>query len=317
MMIEQPDLNSILELDLDPIKVKLMHVPSGEGWSLEKTNAVEHEYRRFLILMKLYPNEPTAPLEDVDTFWHYHILDTMKYAADCESVFGYFLHHFPYVGMRGEEDAADLVRIGNRMQELYEHTFKESYAAAAAAFCTRAPEQVTSAAFCTRAPAHTGGGAAAAFCTRAPEPALQAAFCTRAPEPTLQAAFCTRAPEPALKAAFCTRAPVRALKAAFCTRAPEAIELKAAFCTRAPEPALKAAFCTRAPAPELKAAFCTRAPEKSTAPAAAFCTRAPAQQAAFCTRAPQAAFCTRAPHEDASVQELARLTTGRPRLEQR
>jgi hypothetical protein len=126
-MISHTDFNSIAELDLDPIKVKLMHKESGEGWSLEKANAVEFEYRRFLQLMKMYPAEQTAPLFDVDTFWHYHILDTMKYAADCENVFGYFLHHFPYIGLRGEDDEAAHQHAGSRMQELYEATFGEAY----------------------------------------------------------------------------------------------------------------------------------------------------------------------------------------------
>jgi hypothetical protein len=126
-MISHTDFDSIAELDLDPIKVKLMHKESGEGWSLEKANAVEFEYRRFLQLMKMYPAEQTAPLFDVDTFWHYHILDTMKYAADCENVFGYFLHHFPYIGLRGEDDEAAHQHAGSRMQELYEATFGEAY----------------------------------------------------------------------------------------------------------------------------------------------------------------------------------------------
>jgi hypothetical protein len=126
-MISNTEFNAIAELDLDPIKVKLMHKESGEGWSLEKANAVEFEYRRFLQLMKMYPGEQTAPLFDVDTFWHYHILDTMKYAADCERVFGYFLHHFPYIGLRGEDDEAAHHEAGSRMQELYEATFGEAY----------------------------------------------------------------------------------------------------------------------------------------------------------------------------------------------
>lgn len=118
---------TIAGLDLDPIKVKLMHPQSGEGWSLQKANAVEVEYRRFLYLMKKFPEERTAPLFDVDTFWHYHILDTLKYAADCEAVFGYFLHHFPYIGLRGEEDEQAHVALGDRMKELYESTFEEPY----------------------------------------------------------------------------------------------------------------------------------------------------------------------------------------------
>ena len=126
-MISNTEFKAIAELDLDPIKVKLMHKESGEGWSLEKANAVAFEYRRFLQLMKMYPGEQTAPLFDVDTFWHYHILDTMKYAADCEQVFGYFLHHFPYIGLRGEDDEAAHQEAGSRMQELYEATFGEAY----------------------------------------------------------------------------------------------------------------------------------------------------------------------------------------------
>jgi hypothetical protein len=118
---------AISEMNLDAIKMKLMHVQSGEGWSQAKADAVEKEYRRFLCLMKLYPNEDTAPLVDVDTFWHYHILDTMKYAADCERVLGGFLHHYPYVGMRGEADQQFRIDSGERMRTLYESTFKEAY----------------------------------------------------------------------------------------------------------------------------------------------------------------------------------------------
>jgi hypothetical protein len=118
--------DAVMQLDLEPIKMKLMHAASGEGWSLEKANAVEKEYRRFLCLMKLYPEEDTAPLVDVDTFWHYHILDTMKYAADCEQAFGYFLHHYPYVGMRGEDDEQFRLDSGDRMRALYEATFGEA-----------------------------------------------------------------------------------------------------------------------------------------------------------------------------------------------
>jgi hypothetical protein len=126
-MINNDLFNAVMQLDLEPIKMKLMHEASGEGWSLEKANAVEKEYRRFLCLMKMYPDEDTAPLVDVDTFWHYHILDTMKYAKDCEQAFGYFLHHYPYVGMRGEDDEQFRLDSGKRMAELYEATFGDAY----------------------------------------------------------------------------------------------------------------------------------------------------------------------------------------------
>ncbi|TYQ17413.1 UNVERIFIED_ORG: uncharacterized protein DUF1399 [Zoogloea ramigera] len=160
-------MNAIAALDLEPIKVKLMHNKSGEGWTLERANAVELEYRRFLTLMKKFPDEQTSPLVDVDTFWHYHILDTMKYAADCQAVFGYFLHHFPYIGMRGEEDAATLERIGNRMKELYEEEFGIAYGSVAAnpgtAYCGATTIQAGQYAYCGWTPGAYRGSATASL----------------------------------------------------------------------------------------------------------------------------------------------------------
>lgn len=150
MAISQTDFAVIAALDLDPIKVKLMHVESGEGWSLEQANAVEFEYRRFLYLMKKFPEERAAPRTDVDIFWHYHILDTIKYAQDCEAVFGYFLHHFPYIGLRGTEDLAAHQQVGERMRDLYEETFGEPFMAGAVASKTAFSTRVTNTAFSTR-----------------------------------------------------------------------------------------------------------------------------------------------------------------------
>jgi hypothetical protein len=133
-MISTTTFQAIADVDLDPIKVKLMHQASGEGWTLEKADAVEFEYRRFLYLMKMFPAEQTAPLFDVDTFWHYHILDTQKYAADCQQIFGYFLHHFPYLGLRGEDDEAAHRQVGERMRELYLQTFGEDDVQATSAY---------------------------------------------------------------------------------------------------------------------------------------------------------------------------------------
>lgn len=132
-MLTNKDSEAIEALDLAPIKMKLMHVESGEGWSREKVEAVEVEYRRFLYLMKKYPNEELSPTMDVDVFWHYHILDTMKYAKDCEQVFGYFLHHYPYVGLGENVDPADHARAGEHSRELYEAEF--GAAPAAPAWC--------------------------------------------------------------------------------------------------------------------------------------------------------------------------------------
>jgi len=126
-MISNNDFALIAALDLNPIKTKLMHKESGEGWSQSRANAVETEYRRFLYLVKAFPQVQAAPLVDVDTFWHYHILDTMKYARDCAQAFGYFLHHDPQLGLVGENGAQLQQQAGERMRALYESTFGLSY----------------------------------------------------------------------------------------------------------------------------------------------------------------------------------------------
>lgn len=59
----------------------------------------------------------------IDDFWHLHILDTQKYAEDCQVIFGYFLHHFPYFGMRGEEDAKNLSDSWEETCNLYQNRF--------------------------------------------------------------------------------------------------------------------------------------------------------------------------------------------------
>ena len=207
-------LKAISDLDLGPVKVKLMHQQSGEGWDQAQAEAVEAEYKRFLHLMRAYPDALLAPSREVDTFWHYHILDTMKYAADCAATFGYFLHHNPNVGLG--EDASEQQRCAERMAQLYQSEFGTPYPAAGS-YCTRAilPES----AYCTRAIAPES-----AYCTRAIAPA--SAYCTRAI--AAAAAYCTRV-SASSSGAYCTRAPA-ALATAYCTRA---IAQDAAYCTRA------------------------------------------------------------------------------------
>ncbi|MCL6485635.1 MAG: hypothetical protein I4O49_15950, partial [Janthinobacterium lividum] len=114
--------------------------------------------------MKQFPQEETAPLMDVDTFWHYHILDTLKYAADCDQVFGYFLHHFPYIGLRGEDDEAAHQRVGERMKQLYEQTFGEDYIRAETAYSGRAVQA-----------AYSGRAVQAAYSGRAVQTAFSSA----------------------------------------------------------------------------------------------------------------------------------------------
>jgi hypothetical protein len=143
-------VEAIQALDLDPIKLKLMDPEEGQGWTRDHADRVEVAYRRFLTLLAKFPAETIAPTRDVDKFWHGHILDTMKYAEDCERVFGFFLHHFPYFGMRGEQDAADLGAASARMHAIYEREFGESMPSASA-WCMAARPAAVDSAWCMAA----------------------------------------------------------------------------------------------------------------------------------------------------------------------
>lgn len=101
------------------LKRKLQDPEEGEGWSAEYTDIVHGEYIKFLALTRAYPALAIVPSASVDTFWHYHILDTQAYAQDCNAVFGSILHHFPYFGMRGADDAANLKSAWAETIELY------------------------------------------------------------------------------------------------------------------------------------------------------------------------------------------------------
>ncbi len=83
-----------------------------------------------------YSGRSIVPTSMVDKFWHFHILDTKKYAEDCERVFGYFLHHFPYFGMRGEEDAKNLKRCFTETEEIFKKEFGETFSVGTGGTCS-------------------------------------------------------------------------------------------------------------------------------------------------------------------------------------
>ena len=116
--------DKIEKLDLEPIKFKLMNRHRIEdNWSLEKCDRVCSLYLMYLELCFLYPQSGVVPTEEIDAFWHVHILDTAKYADDCNTTFGYFLHHFPYLGLRGADDEQTLTQSFEQTRTMFEEHF--------------------------------------------------------------------------------------------------------------------------------------------------------------------------------------------------
>jgi hypothetical protein len=98
-------LRRIDALDLEPIVYKLIHPDPGEvALSLPEADRAVALYRCFLKLCLLHPGVAIVPTRQLDRVWHAHMLDTAKYRADCDHMFGHFMDHFPYAGLRGEDD---------------------------------------------------------------------------------------------------------------------------------------------------------------------------------------------------------------------
>ncbi|MBD2546295.1 glycine-rich domain-containing protein [Planktothricoides raciborskii] len=115
--------NKIKQLDLGPIAYKLMHPETGEGLTYQQVNRALSRYLMFLGLIYLYPNVAIAPNREIDHVWHQHILDTSKYAQDCQMLFGRFIHHFPYFGIRDEGDRQQLNAAFAQTEALFEKHF--------------------------------------------------------------------------------------------------------------------------------------------------------------------------------------------------
>ena len=113
-------LQRVAELDFSLLKRKL---GEEKGWSPEYQSEVEGLYRQFLALNVIYPERKICPTGPIDEFWHAHILDTHAYVRDCEFLFGGFLHHFPYFGMRGPEDRAALQSAFDESRSLFVRHF--------------------------------------------------------------------------------------------------------------------------------------------------------------------------------------------------
>src|SRR6185503_16294362 len=93
-MSEELVLPSVIRnLDLDAVRKRLI---AKKGWTAAHADQMVEEYREYLALFYFHPSEELVPpSRDLDDVWHEHILDTQKYADDCQRMFGRFVHHVP------------------------------------------------------------------------------------------------------------------------------------------------------------------------------------------------------------------------------
>lgn len=90
----------IAELNLISVAAKIRD--HHRDWTETRIRAAVEGYRYFLALCKFEPERPLVPAHDVDEVWHMHILFLEQYLADCQTVFGKVLYHYPYFGLQPE-----------------------------------------------------------------------------------------------------------------------------------------------------------------------------------------------------------------------
>jgi hypothetical protein len=112
-------------LDLSNVRMKLADSEEGPGLDQEQIDLMESEYRKFLAMQLMHPGAVIVPCQIVDEMWHRHILDTAAYRADCATIFGRFLDHYPYFGMRNEVEAQELTDAYADTLDLYQDAFGE------------------------------------------------------------------------------------------------------------------------------------------------------------------------------------------------
>lgn len=85
----------ILAWDLSRVKLFLIN---RESFDPELVEEMETEYKKFLFLRIVHPDERLPMSKDVDEMWHIHVLHTRNYAAFCEEIGeGRFIHHGPTI----------------------------------------------------------------------------------------------------------------------------------------------------------------------------------------------------------------------------
>lgn len=113
----------IFAIDFSNIIEKMV---SHQKWRRNEAEKTCELYRNFLYLNVKYPEyAPLPPSEDIDEFWHNHILDTKKYIQDCQVIFGGYFHHYPYFGIDGVSTMKDLQQSFQKTQELHHQEFGE------------------------------------------------------------------------------------------------------------------------------------------------------------------------------------------------
>lgn len=82
----------LAKVNLDAV---MQHVAKDTGLMGDDLVRAEDLYRKYLTLRASFPQTDFVPPRLVDHVWHAHITFSRQYMADCEILFGEYLHHNP------------------------------------------------------------------------------------------------------------------------------------------------------------------------------------------------------------------------------
>lgn len=94
-------------------------------WAESRAKKAVRAYKNWLYLKRKYYSELLPPSKEVDHVWHLHMLFTERYHKDSNRIFGEYLHHFPYFGLRGKSDLNNLIRAFEQTKKLYQEEYNE------------------------------------------------------------------------------------------------------------------------------------------------------------------------------------------------
>lgn len=78
---------AVAAIDLSMVKMKLQEPDEGTDWTPAECEKTALEYKCHLTLNMRCEDRAIVPTKQIDTIWHFHILDTRAHHKDCDEVF--------------------------------------------------------------------------------------------------------------------------------------------------------------------------------------------------------------------------------------
>ncbi|MFC5410830.1 glycine-rich domain-containing protein-like [Larkinella bovis] len=97
-------------------------------WQDDKLRRVValNRYKKFLFLIKKYPNQKFIPTVDIDYYWHQHLESPVSYYNDCINIFGNILSHNGGFG-RNRNERQQWKELFQKTSYLWQLEYNEPY----------------------------------------------------------------------------------------------------------------------------------------------------------------------------------------------